>query len=50
MDYKQGKSLVNGVEAAAGVRGIASGSTLVNTVFVPGKLVATRNLARGKCC
>ena len=56
--YKQGKSLVNGIEtlaktaiAAAGVRGIASGSTLANTVFVPvtGKLVAkkTRDLARG---
>lgn len=56
--YKQGKSLVNGIETlaktamvAAGTRGIASGSTLANTVFVPvtGKLVAnsTRNLARG---
>lgn len=56
--YKQGKSLVNGIEtlaktamAAAGARGIASGSKIANTVFVPaaGKFVAkkTRDLARG---
>lgn len=56
--YKQGKSLVNGIEtlaktamAAAGARGIASGSKIANAVFVPaaGKFMAkkTRDLARG---
>lgn len=56
--YKQGKSLLNGIEtlaktamAAAGARGIASGSKIANAVFVPitGKFVAkkTRDLARG---
>lgn len=39
------------VRAAAGVRGIASGSKIANAVFVPvtGKFVAkkTRDLARG---
>ena len=56
--YKQGKSLVNGIEtlaktamAAAGARWIASSSKIANAVFVPvtGKFVAkkTRDLARG---
>lgn len=56
--YGDGKGLSSGAEtlgkmaiAAAGARGIASGSKIVNAVFVPvaGKFVAkkTRDLARG---
>ena len=56
--YGDGKGLSSGAEtlgktaiAAAGVRGIASGSKIANAVFVPvaGKFVAkkTRDLARG---
>ena len=56
--YGDGKGLSSGVEtlgktamAAVGVRGIANGSTIANSVFVPitGKFVAkkTRGLARG---
>ena len=56
--YGEGKGLSSGAEtlgkmaiAAAGARGIASGSKIANAVFVPvaGKFVAkkTRDLARG---
>lgn len=56
--YGDGKGLSSGAEtlgkmaiAAAGARGIASGSKIANAVFVPvtGKFVAkkTRDLARG---
>lgn len=56
--YGEGKGLSSGAEtlgktaiAAAGVRGIANGSAIANSVFVPvtGKFVAkkTRDLARG---
>lgn len=56
--YGEGKGLSSGAEtlskmaiAAAGARGIANGSTIANSIFVPvvGKFVAkkTRDLARG---